>query len=689
MPSEGKILGQSEERPTPDSDDDDDGDGDEECRCGHHACFHSFDSATIAATATATTAAATAASRYSLQISDTETSLRLDRSGANLAASAFSITSGTTTERGYSTTEPSPSVVAARHLKGLPHHYHHHHALHALQSSCSVSKSHSQATTGRGDRYGDVLAGVQSMFEAIGARLIDAISGGVGSSELAEIGVQMATMLEGVDELKRSSRLHHERLETVETFGSAIEEMRDKLELADDRANEVEEKVCSFENRFDDRIAPLEAMLRTSGEKRRPREVDEDDSHPRKRRKCAEAVEEQTTMTTSFTTTTSMSTSFSDSRADDRTTSRLLAAIQAHEQRLATLEEQRIAGLETAAPSISAPWVLEAVLLPPAPLRGIWTDPTTTTGGYESSNPQSVSTSSDTQHRRKSTTSASSPTSSSSSSSSPPQPQPRSFSIDSRLYRRLHTRGFIKSLHVTGPSAHDVSTAITTAFGPLLEWCHPANATDAPSWQPLRKVHKQTTLEFLKPGETAAGLWNVEFLRSSCIMRGRRRVLYITPLLHTPHEGITWADVRALPATTPTADEADDCCWAWKETLDEAAVEWASFGPESPRKRRPEAGTRRPGTEGMTPALTATTGSASYQLSSRAPSMRSVGRQGSGLSGLSVFAGLEESGEWELSPRTIEWFTEHPGMLEDDDEEEEEKGEAVKETPVILIGDRE
>lgn len=624
-------------------DDDDDDDDDEECRCGHHACYHSFDSP-VSTHPVSIHHPQQTGRRYSLQVSDTETSLRLDHSGANLAASGFSITSGSTTERGYSATEPSPFV--ARH-----HHYYHHTLGPApvYQPSHLSSRSASKSATGRGDQFRDVLIGAQSILE------LPCPTDASTAAELAELRAEVMKLRESV----------HERLETVETFAFAIEEMRDKVELAEDRANEVEEKVSSFENRLDDRLAPLE--------KRKPRETDEDGVRPRKRRKEAQAAEErgvEVTTTTSFTTTASTSTSFCstassrDSRADEATTSHLLSVIErVFEQRF----EPRFVDIESALPpSISRPWVVEAILLPPAPLRGVWTDPATTTGGYESSNAHSVSTISGTQHRRKSTSSDTS----SDSSNAPSSPQPRSFAVDSRLYRRLLTRGFIKTILILGPTAHDVSTAITDAFGPLLEWCHSHHSHHSPHsspspWQPLRKVHKQTTLEFLKSSESASALWNVEFLKGTCVMRGRRRALYITPSQPPPtlFEGLTWADVRALP---PTSD--DNSCWEWKEALDEAPAPvpvpahagngsdaaWSSFGPfqreDAPlsppvpngARKRPQ-GCPPPGIEGLTPALTG----------EDPPSVR---RQGSGLSGLSVFEGLEAGGEWELSPRTMGWF---------------------------------
>lgn len=281
---------------------------------------------------------------------------------------------------------------------------------------------------------------------------------------------------------------------------------------------------------------------------------------------------------------------------------------------------------------------------------------------------------------------------------------------------------------VVGPTAHDVAAAVEAGFGALLEWCVAFYAgRTSPGgeggWQPLRKVHKQTNLEFLKPGEMAESNWTVEFLKGSCIMRGRRKVLYITPVLGVhppPYEGVGWADIKALPAVE---DGEGEECWGWKETLDEplrAEVEvetasWSSFGPfqmedgvrrdslgavgETPEgevaaplsppvslMRRRKLGSslegvkgggvqrrvRRQspvaGIEGLTPAATATARSSSYP-----PSLRA-------LSG-----SLRLGGSLELSPGTMGWFVEHPFEVEGEGEsqvvleEGGDEGEVVEE----------
>src|SRR5205807_3600178 len=54
-------------------------------------------------------------------------------------------------------------------------------------------------------------------------------------------------------------KLQSERLETVETFGSVLEEMKEKIELIEDRSIDCENKVLSFEDRLGDRLGPMEA----------------------------------------------------------------------------------------------------------------------------------------------------------------------------------------------------------------------------------------------------------------------------------------------------------------------------------------------------------------------------------------------------------------------------------------------
>ncbi|KAH8151820.1 uncharacterized protein LAJ45_03811 [Morchella importuna] len=489
-----------------------------------------------------------------------------------------------------------------------------------------ASKSNLQVTTTgkgdglrRGDGLGDILQRFQSILENLVSRIEKQAPG--NAAGIAEINSKLTKLIKLNEKLENSSRSHTERLETVETYVAVLEEVREKIDLMEDRTNEVDEKIFSFENRLDDRFVTIESRLQKSREKRKLRErgFDEDGSiRVPKRRKGGrgnehEALPEKTSqldirpaVTASFNTNTSASSSLCTDTSADRDSRKITSSL------LERLESRLIRMEQNAGPSPQSPWEIEVVMLPPAPLKGIWNDGTEF-GGYESSNPQSVSTFSGACSRRKSNDFSDGPV-------------PRSFSVNSRLYRRLGTRGFVKHINVLGPTAQDVAAAVDSSFGKVINWCHSFYTPDEsvsprlPSqyqrvslgWQPLRKVHKQTNLEFLKPGEMMEIMWTVDFLKGSCIMKGRRAVLYITSLLPTRPSSvssISWNDIKTLPeyiavseldkdtkpptSLQPDLEDAEDP-WAWKETLDDtseeqaaspsvrsvrSAASWSSFGP--------------------------------------------------------------------------------------------------------------
>lgn len=614
---EKRKDGDSFRGPSSFADDDSDSDkSEEDCRCGHHACYHSFER--IAPLPTLPAHSQSSGRRYSLQISDTQASLRLDNSASNVAPSGFSIaSSGTKTERDYTMTEPSQSALGTRPFK-----QNHMYQPSQLGTDLPASKSNTQVTTiGKGDglRRGDGLSDLLQRFQSILENLVSRIEKQApgNAAGIAEINSKLTKLIELNEKLENSSKSHTERLETVETYVAVLDEVREKIDLMEDRANEVDEKIFSFENRLDDRFVTVESHLQKSREKRklRERELDEDGSvRVPKRRKGGrgnehEALPKKTSqldirpaVTASFNTTTSASSSLCTDTLADRDSRKITSSL------LERLESRLIRMEQNAGPSPQSPWEIEVVMLPPAPLKGIWNDGTEFSG-YESSNPQSVSTFSGACSRRKSNDFSDGPV-------------PRSFSVNSRLYRRLGTRGFVKHINVLGPTAQDVAAAVDLNFARVINWCHSFYTPDEsasprlPSqhqrvslgWQPLRKVHKQTNLEFLKLGEMMEIMWTVDFLKGSCIMKGRRAVLYITPLPRHPSSvsSISWNDIKALPVyravsecdkdTKPPASlqpdpEDTDDPWAWKETLDDISEEqaaspsvrsvasWSSFGP--------------------------------------------------------------------------------------------------------------
>ncbi|CUS10993.1 unnamed protein product [Tuber aestivum] len=717
---------------------DDDGEDMGNCHCGHHACFHSIDHPPRNALAQNTSR------RYSLQISDTETSIRLDRSGANLAASGISMASGTTTERDPCSSEQSPSVLAARRIKP-------HYQPSQLGSEHGSKPSTQNTNVPIADAIPMVLALETRLEEAIAASVKNPESmaaSAAASTATALLPCEIAEIKRGLADLRGDFvaslavlhtdrdqlKLHNERLETVETFGSVLEDMREKIELIEDRSIECENKVLSFEDRLGDRLAPVEAFLESRSEKRKHSRQGDGGIRRKRRRRGREGLGDSSSQqevnmanTTSFTATMSTSTSFSGTSSSntgenkEATTARVLGVLEGYESRFLELED-------VAPPTVSRPWVIEVVLLPPAPLKGIWVDPcaqSETGTQYESSNPQSTNTTSGITYSRQAL-----------GEPETPGMVPKSFGIRSSVYRRLYSRGFVRTLGITAGTARDVASQVEANFSQLLDWCRSfeadsqasscspqASTTTTPTkpimsssaWQPLRKVHKQTALEYLRPGEMMDGIWTVEFLRGTCLMKGRRKVLYITP--SSGSSTITWSDIKSLPKFTETAiereashdipklEESDDDFWSHKHFLDQPAISFttainspgSSFGPfqleeevpdvvgaSSPQlsvpfpfRRRSRKGSmsssntgrrRKIGRKFSRGASPANTGSVTL-VSCVAGTGRSSSYPPDGCAGIGGLIRRTSSGsrgggsredEWELSPATLCWFTQHP-----------------------------
>jgi hypothetical protein len=177
------------------------------------------------------------------------------------------------------------------------------------------------------------------------------------------------------------------------------------------------------------------------------------------------------------------------------------------------------------------------------------------------------------------------------------------------------------------------------------------------------------------------GIWDAEFLRGTCLMRGRRKVLYITP--HLPASAlsaISWHDIRELPKFIPssleeelsrespspppiaatTASLSEEELWAYRESLDGPLtisplstppslfspfhLQQDSPPPSSfPLQRERKADTQTPP---PLPASRRRMGDVIPRSCSFPP--------GPGRSRRSVVV------EWELSDETLGWFAEHP-----------------------------
>jgi hypothetical protein len=176
----------------------------------------------------------------------------------------------------------------------------------------------------------------------------------------------------------------------------------------------------------------------------------------------------------------------------------------------------------------------------------------------------------------------------------------------SKVEERLRSRGLVKLIEVKGPNARDVETAMFGAFGHLSAIFHtdavdpemdiPASlkrfdGLQAP-WIPLRKVHKDSKLQFLYPSEMAnPTLWNVTFLSNVAMRAKGIKRLYVTQResymqqAQDPDSLWTWQRLRLLPRVFADVDssgevrEADalEACWSWDERLDPPPSVHSSF----------------------------------------------------------------------------------------------------------------
>jgi hypothetical protein len=574
------------------------------CRCGHDACYHSGHPAPTSVDSGAgqklpDLEGPQGSARYGgpTRYPDEHTVMgrklsistamddpgRIDRSTNAVALSAIS---GTTTERDPSTAG-TPMVPAFKHgyndPRGNPG------TLEFAINRRVATRTREELPRLAGNLQAITSQGTterQQINTGSMQRPPSAASGLSSRSEKQEFLEKLKRLIEYTTALKNNQMSHQDRIEMIETLPSALEDLAEKVELLD---GSVDEKLYSFEtrlmNEFDDRTATIESFIKMHGEKRKRRYTSRalsegyDNSssvqgdRKRSRRSDLDGSEignneplqglgVTTTTTTNFTTTTSTS-SFSTSsqvaqprapkHVDDL---KILSELELFKSRLSELEA-------SAPPSVARPWVVEIVLIPPAPLKSIWAEV-----GASAPN---------TQHTGSEVVSASASTMANVSTPRSSGMVPYTFSPVSKVYKRLQSRGFVKRLHITGPSARDVALVIETYFQDQLEWCHSfalpgtgskqaksqtSNASSRASsrgstkagtritWYPLRKIYKQPALEYLPSSDLSSpALWTVDYLKANCVMRGAtRRVLYILPSFVYPCNSIdiSWNDIKKL-----------------------------------------------------------------------------------------------------------------------------------------------
>lgn len=264
-------------------------------------------------------------------------------------------------------------------------------------------------------------------------------------------------------------------------------------------------------------------------------------------------------------------------------------------QRLTDIEE-RLGWLEGMNPSYSCPWEFEIVLLPwGEKLRGIWVTPPESDAS-ESSTPEQVSG-----HWSSLPPPAKEPSDPSSNEGSglPLSWAPTWSMVTGRgglvpkapgsnnvVFRRLRSRGLVRTASVTECSAHHIWNVIYGVFRSFLvkDAVHGNRlASVLPDYLglnqplvPLRKVKRVSVLNFLDGHEMVTpSLWDFAFLKSVCMYsRGTYRLYVTTPDSYVqPGPGPwswSWTRLREL---SPVHDPKDTIK---SEPLDDEAVDLAA-----------------------------------------------------------------------------------------------------------------
>ncbi|KAH9861538.1 hypothetical protein J1614_011287 [Plenodomus biglobosus] len=192
---------------------------------------------------------------------------------------------------------------------------------------------------------------------------------------------------------------------------------------------------------------------------------------------------------------------------------------------------------------------------------------------------------------------------------------PKACASKNLVYQRLRSRGFVKIVTLSGASAKDIQTSLAYAFAEVSEHVAYDDSKANPmiaeypglraSYIPLRKVLKQSRLQFLTPAEMAtSAIWSAQFLASGVMMRvsGGKKRLYITTREAYTQQGNfmlreqSWPELRQLPRfqadqdsqmmgnedhCQPQVSEADakEACWQFVEAIDAPPVSvHSSFG---------------------------------------------------------------------------------------------------------------
>lgn len=229
--------------------------------------------------------------------------------------------------------------------------------------------------------------------------------------------------------------------------------------------------------------------------------------------------------------------------------------------------ENRLADLETAQPSYANPWEIEVVLLPfGRRLKGIWHD------SMDPDPKQSPSTPEEHPNPERSAKNllASSHTRGAAwnadniqawASSINPWLWPKAPGPNNTIFKRLQSRGLVRTVTLTDPGAHGIWEAIKDTFADFIETqpCNRSNNQQQPyealkePFVPLRKVKRSSWLRYMGPHDLVTpAAWDLSFLNSGVFMHGKggNKRLYLTTAdgyIQPGNSGWTWQQIRDLP----------------------------------------------------------------------------------------------------------------------------------------------
>jgi hypothetical protein len=409
-------------------------------------------------------------------------------------------------------------------------------------------------------------------------------------------------------ELAKEVRMHAMRLEGLENASfpnSPVEDVADRIELLDVRVTDVEGTVDELNKQL---------------------VLDDDASVDRRRLHRGQKMMGENSVNSSF-----MSNASGRTRASGVSTSSsaLIAAAIDRVELMSRVEalESKVTDIESVAgPSPARPWEVEVIVLPwGRDMRGIWESVDSPMDAHTRNEQWAQPRSSfgknrddATAHSKKDQIGWNGETIQLWAEDTGDWKSARACNNRSKVYKRLASRGLVFNVQIIGGTAKDVSDAMMTENGDMirsLENMANPNSTRITSsgsfsdgggtmlglrspFVPLRKIHKESKLEFLSCEELLTPtLWTVDFLASSVVMKrvGGQRTLFVThPAGYLQSDQScgadwTWAKLRQLPrvdhrqssteAGVPQVLEANakESCWEWDLRLDPPVSSYSSF----------------------------------------------------------------------------------------------------------------